>query len=99
MANWDQLEGNWKQFKGRVQQKWGKLTDDDPDVVSGKREELAVCDVPQYIVADINKLSTVILAVKRAIKRRNLALDWSSAIAAAYSLGLPQFSHIFNLRS
>jgi uncharacterized protein YjbJ (UPF0337 family) len=38
--NWDQVEGNWKQFKGQVQQKWGKLTDDDLDVIEGKREEL-----------------------------------------------------------
>jgi uncharacterized protein YjbJ (UPF0337 family) len=38
--NWDRIEGNWKQFKGRVQQQWGKLTDDDLDVISGKREEL-----------------------------------------------------------
>src|SRR5262245_47425618 len=39
--NWDRLEGNWKQFQGKVQQKWGKLTNDDLDVVKGKRTELA----------------------------------------------------------
>ena len=38
--NWDRVEGNWKTFKGQVQQQWGKLTDDDLDVISGKREEL-----------------------------------------------------------
>ena len=38
--NWDQIKGNWKQFKGQAQQKWGKLTNDDLDVVEGKREEL-----------------------------------------------------------
>lgn len=38
--NWDRIEGNWKQFKGQAQQKWGKLTDDEIDQVSGKREEL-----------------------------------------------------------
>lgn len=38
--NWDRIEGNWKQFKGQIQQKWGKLTDDDLDVIEGKREEL-----------------------------------------------------------
>ena len=26
--NWDRIEGNWKEFKGKVQQKWGKLTDE-----------------------------------------------------------------------
>ena len=39
--NWDRVEGNWKEFKGKVQQKWGKLTHDDLDVVKGKRTELA----------------------------------------------------------
>jgi uncharacterized protein YjbJ (UPF0337 family) len=38
--NWDRVEGNWKEFKGKVQQKWGKLTNDDLDVVQGKRNEL-----------------------------------------------------------
>lgn len=27
--NKDQIEGNWTQFKGKVQKTWGKLTDDD----------------------------------------------------------------------
>ncbi len=38
--NWDRIEGNWKQWKGKAQQKWGELTDDDCDVIAGKREEL-----------------------------------------------------------
>ncbi|HEY7764555.1 MAG TPA: CsbD family protein [Aestuariivirgaceae bacterium] len=38
--NWDRIEGNWKQFKGQVQQQWGKLTEDDLDVIAGKRQEL-----------------------------------------------------------
>jgi len=39
--NWDRVEGNWNAFKGKVQQKWGKLTDDDLNVVEGKRTELS----------------------------------------------------------
>jgi uncharacterized protein YjbJ (UPF0337 family) len=39
--NWDRVEGNWKQVKGTVQQKWGKLTSDDLDVIQGKRTELS----------------------------------------------------------
>jgi uncharacterized protein YjbJ (UPF0337 family) len=39
--NWDRVEGNWKQFKGKVQQKWAKLTDDDLGVIEGKRQELS----------------------------------------------------------
>jgi uncharacterized protein YjbJ (UPF0337 family) len=39
--NWDRVEGNWKEFKGQVQQKWGKLTSDDLDVIEGKRMQLS----------------------------------------------------------
>lgn len=39
--NWDKAEGNWKQLKGKVQSQWGKLTDDQIDVINGKREQLA----------------------------------------------------------
>lgn len=38
--NWDRVEGNWKQFKGTVKEKWGKLTDDDLEVIEGKRDQL-----------------------------------------------------------
>lgn len=38
--NWDQIEGNWKQFRGKVQEKWGDLTGDDLDRVKGKRDQL-----------------------------------------------------------
>ncbi|RYH31010.1 MAG: CsbD family protein [Alcaligenaceae bacterium] len=38
--NKDTIEGNWKQFKGKVQEQWGKLTDDDFDVIAGKRDQL-----------------------------------------------------------
>ncbi len=40
MMNWDQVSGNWKQLKGKVQEKWGHLTDDDLDVIAGKRDQL-----------------------------------------------------------
>jgi uncharacterized protein YjbJ (UPF0337 family) len=39
--NWDRIEGNWKQFKGNVKTQWGKLTDDELDVVAGNRDNLA----------------------------------------------------------
>jgi uncharacterized protein YjbJ (UPF0337 family) len=39
--NWDIVEGNWKQFKGKVKSQWGNLTDDQLDVIGGKRVELA----------------------------------------------------------
>ena len=39
--NWDRIEGNWKTFKGQVQQKWADLSNDDLDKIEGKRTELA----------------------------------------------------------
>jgi uncharacterized protein YjbJ (UPF0337 family) len=38
--NWDQIEGKWKQYSGRVKEKWGKLTDDDLEVIRGRRDQL-----------------------------------------------------------
>jgi len=37
--NWDQLEGKWKQYKGQIQIKWGKLTDDDIHIIAGQRDQ------------------------------------------------------------
>lgn len=38
--NNDRIKGHWKELKGKAQQKWGKLTDDDVDEVEGRRTEL-----------------------------------------------------------
>ena len=38
--NWDQIEGNWKQFKGKVKEKWGQLTNDVLDQAAGKRDQI-----------------------------------------------------------
>jgi uncharacterized protein YjbJ (UPF0337 family) len=38
--DWNRVEGNWKQAKGKVKEKWGKLTDDDLNQIDGKREQL-----------------------------------------------------------
>ena len=38
--NKDEASGNWKQFKGKMKEKWGKLTDDDMQVIEGKRDQL-----------------------------------------------------------
>jgi uncharacterized protein YjbJ (UPF0337 family) len=49
--NWDRIQGNWKQAKGKVIEQWGKLTDDDFDVVAGRREQLAGKIQERYGVA------------------------------------------------
>ena len=38
--DWNRVEGNWKQFSGKVKEQWGKLTDDDLTQINGKREQL-----------------------------------------------------------
>jgi uncharacterized protein YjbJ (UPF0337 family) len=39
--NWDRIEGNWKQLKGKAKEQWGKLTDDDLTIIAGKRDQLS----------------------------------------------------------
>jgi uncharacterized protein YjbJ (UPF0337 family) len=39
--NRNQMEGNWEQLKGKAQAQWGKLTDDDLQVIKGDRKQLA----------------------------------------------------------
>jgi uncharacterized protein YjbJ (UPF0337 family) len=38
--DWNRIEGNWKQLKGKVKEQWGNLTDDDLNKIAGKREQL-----------------------------------------------------------
>jgi uncharacterized protein YjbJ (UPF0337 family) len=39
--NWDRIQGNWKQVSGQAKAQWGKLTDDDLEIVAGRRDEMA----------------------------------------------------------
>jgi uncharacterized protein YjbJ (UPF0337 family) len=38
--NWDRVEGNWKQVMGKAREEWGKLSNDDIEVVGGRRDQL-----------------------------------------------------------
>jgi uncharacterized protein YjbJ (UPF0337 family) len=38
--NWDTAKGDWKQFAGKVKEKWGDLTDDDLAKINGQRDQL-----------------------------------------------------------
>ena len=49
--NWAKIEGNWKQFKGSAQAKWGELTDDEVDEAAGNREKLVGKIQEKYGVA------------------------------------------------
>jgi uncharacterized protein YjbJ (UPF0337 family) len=39
--NWDIIGGSWEQYKGQIKAQWGKLTDNDIDVIAGRRDQLA----------------------------------------------------------
>ena len=49
--NKDILQGNWKQLKGKVQEQWGKFTDDDFDQIAGQRDQLIGAVQKRYGVA------------------------------------------------
>lgn len=38
---WDRIEGNWKQVRGSIREKWGELTDDEIEQIAGNRDKLA----------------------------------------------------------
>jgi uncharacterized protein YjbJ (UPF0337 family) len=38
--DWNRVEGNWKQIKGKAKEKWGLLTDTDLNVIEGRRDQL-----------------------------------------------------------
>lgn len=38
--NSDQVKGNWNQLKGEAKKRWGKLSDDDLDVIGGEYDKL-----------------------------------------------------------
>ena len=38
--DWNRVEANWKQVKGKIKEKWGKLTDDDLAMINGRRGQL-----------------------------------------------------------
>jgi uncharacterized protein YjbJ (UPF0337 family) len=49
--NRDQLAGKWKQFRGRVKERWGKLTDDDLDTINGRSEQFVGVLQERYGIA------------------------------------------------
>ena len=49
--NWDRIQGHWKQVTGQAREQWGKLTEDDLDVVAGRRDQLAGKIQERYGVA------------------------------------------------
>jgi uncharacterized protein YjbJ (UPF0337 family) len=70
--NRDQIIGNWKQFKGEVQQQWGALTNDQIEQVNGDRTKLAGKIQEAYGVAR-EEAEEQIRQWEEACKRRHAA--------------------------
>jgi len=49
--NWEEIQANWKKFRGEVKERWGRLTDDDLDVIAGRREQLSAEIQRKYAIA------------------------------------------------
>jgi len=49
--NWEQIEGNWKEFAGSARAHWDKITDDDWQKITGKKEHLVGCIEKRYGIA------------------------------------------------
>jgi uncharacterized protein YjbJ (UPF0337 family) len=49
--DWDRVEGNWKQFEGKIRQQWGLLTDNDLEKAAGRRERLEGLIQERYGIA------------------------------------------------
>jgi uncharacterized protein YjbJ (UPF0337 family) len=49
--NWDRMQGKWKQMKGSLRQQWGKLTDDDLEMIGGNRDKLVGILQERYGIA------------------------------------------------
>ena len=68
--NWDRIQGNWQQVTGKVKEQWGKLIDDDVDVVAGRRGQLVGKIQERYGVA-------------KDVAERQLS-DWQRQVSSAW---------------
>lgn len=73
--NWDQVEGQWKNIKGSIREKWAKFTDDDLELIAGKKDKIvgklqeryglardkAEAELDQYIASmDVDRKKTML---------------------------------------
>ena len=75
--DWNRIEGNWEQFKGKAKEKWGRLTDDDLDVINGWQDQLEGRIQERYGLAkdqakkDVERVRTVVQRSKEGAKLVN----------------------------
>jgi uncharacterized protein YjbJ (UPF0337 family) len=79
---WTQVEGRWEQTKIRIQRKWGKLTDDDLDLIGGQRDRLEGKIRQRYGFAPDHVRKEVDDWVRwQVVRPRNRREQWRSALA------------------
>lgn len=86
--NWDRVEGKWKQMRGAARAKWGRLTDDDLDLIAGHRDQLIGRLQERYGIArdeaekqtDDWAASTVEDCQGQARPGRGQAVAWSTRV-------------------
>lgn len=76
--NRDRAEGKWKQFSGKVRERWGKLTDDDLDIIRGKRDQLAGIIQERYGYAK-EEAERQVQEFNRAVREEEEAAEVSSS--------------------
>ena len=70
--DWNRVEGNWKQMKGKIKEKWGNLTDDDLTAINGKRDQLEGKIQERYGITRVKRR-------RRLIRKRRRCLDSSAS--------------------
>ena len=76
--DWNRVEGNWKQMKGKVKEQWGKLTDDDLDVINGRRDQLEGKIQERYGMPRIRFVGTLTIGMAASVGSRPSG-RWHSA--------------------
>ena len=72
--DWNRVEGNWKQVKGKIKEQWGKLTDDDLNVINGRRDQLEVKSKSGMATPRIKFVSKWTIGTPRSGGDRHLSL-------------------------
>ena len=76
--NEDRMEGKWKQMKGALKSRWGKLTDDDLDVIEGQKDQLVGKVQERYGIAkdEAQKQVDEWNRINRDAESRDVEAEW-----------------------
>jgi uncharacterized protein YjbJ (UPF0337 family) len=96
--NWDRLEGEWKQRRGRAVHHWGKMMNDELAAIAGKYEELvgqlqsrygiareeAQRQVTEFkkLVEQLKKSNSKLIKVQKALSKQQAASKKKARSAA-----------------